>query len=113
LFALIAGLAASKLWRLWHRIPRYGFQLCALLVFSHVAADMLMTSSPVSLLWPLESNATLGYEGWAHVMNTVVFKNIQDLGIVLAAITYLLVLRIIRSDRGMRRLSAGDRRRVK
>jgi membrane-bound metal-dependent hydrolase YbcI (DUF457 family) len=113
LFALIAGLVASQLWRLWHRIPRYGFQLCVLLVFSHVAADMLLTSSPVSLLWPLESNAISGFSGWAQVINTVVFKSAQDLGIVVAAIAYLLVLRTVRSARDMRQLSTGAKKRLK
>jgi membrane-bound metal-dependent hydrolase YbcI (DUF457 family) len=113
LFALLAGLAASQLWRLWHRIPRFGFQLCALLVFSHVASDMLLTSAPVSLLWPLESNAMSGYSGWFQVINTVLFKSVQDLGIVVAAIAYLLVLRIIRSARHMRQLTTGAKKRVK
>ncbi len=113
LFALIAGLAASQLWRLWHRIPRYGFQLCALLIFSHLAADMLMTSTPVSLFWPLESNAISGFSGWAHVINIVAFKSVQDLGIVMAAIGYLLVLRTIRSARHMRQLATGAKKHTK
>lgn len=113
LFALITGFAASQMWRLWHRIPRYGFQLCVLLVFSHVAADMLLTSAPVSLLWPLESNPTSGHSGWTQVINIVVFKSVQDLGIVVAAIAYLLALRTIRSVKYVRRLSAGVKRRAK
>jgi membrane-bound metal-dependent hydrolase YbcI (DUF457 family) len=115
LFALIAGLAASQMWRLWHRIPRFGFQLCALLIFSHVASDMLLTSAPVSLLWPMESNAISGHGGWGwfQVINTVVFKSVQDLGIVVAVIAYLLVLRTIRSVKYGRRLSAGAKRRTK
>lgn len=113
LFTLIAGFAVSQLWRLWHRIPRFGFQLCVLLVFSHVASDMLLTSAPVSLLWPLESNAISGHSGWFQVINTVMFKSVQDLGIVAAAIAYLLVLRTIRSARHMRRLASGAKKRAK
>ena len=113
LFVLMAGLAASQMWRLWSRIPRFGFQLCALLVFSHVASDMLLTSAPVSLFWPLESNAISGFSGWAQVINTVVFRSVQDLGIVVAAIAYLLVLRTIRSARHMRQLTTNARKRAK
>lgn len=113
LFALLAGLAASQMWRLWHRIPRFGFQLCALLVFSHVASDMLLTAAPVSLFWPLESNPMAGHSGWFQVINTVMFKSVQDLGIVVAAIAYLLVLRTIRSARQMRQLSTGVKKRAK
>lgn len=113
LFALLAGLAASQIWRLWRRIPRFGFQLCALLVFSHVASDMLLTSAPVSLLWPLESNAISGHSGWFQVIDTVIFKSMHDLGIVVAAIAYLMVLRTIRSERHMRQLAAGAKKRAK
>lgn len=113
LFALLAGLAASQMWRLWRRIPRFGFQLCALLVFSHVASDMLLTSAPVSLLWPLESNAMPGHNGWFQVINTVMFKSVQDLGIVVAAIAYLMVLRTIRSAGHMRQLAPGAKKRAK
>jgi membrane-bound metal-dependent hydrolase YbcI (DUF457 family) len=113
LFALLAGFAASHMWRLWHRIPRFGFQLCAVLVFSHVAADMLLTSAPVSLLWPLESNPSSGHSGWGQVINAVVFESVQDLGIVVAAIAFLLVLRTIRSNRHIRQLAAGAKKRAK
>ena len=113
LFALLAGLAASQLWRLWRRIPRFGFQLCALLVFSHVASDMLLTSAPVSLFWPLESNAISGHSGWFQVINTVMFKSVQDLGIVVAAIAYLLVFRTVRSGRKMRVLAKAAKKRAK
>ena len=113
LFAFLAGLAASQMWRLWRRIPRFGFQLCALLVFSHVASDMLLTASPVSLLWPLESNAISGHNGWLQVINTVMFKSMQDLGIVLTAIAYLMVLRTIRSVRHVPQPATGAKKRAK
>jgi membrane-bound metal-dependent hydrolase YbcI (DUF457 family) len=113
LFALLAGFAASHLWRLWHRIPRFGFQFCALLVFSHVAADLVLTSTPVSLLWPLESFAISGHSGWGQVINAVIFESVQDLGIVVAAIAYLLVLRIARSGRHAPQLGASAEKRAK
>jgi membrane-bound metal-dependent hydrolase YbcI (DUF457 family) len=113
LFALLAGFAASHMWRLWHRIPRFGFQLCALLVFSHVAADMLLTSAPVSLLWPLESYASPDHSGWGQVINAVVFESVQDLGIVITTIAYLLVLRTIRTARRLRQLDVVAKKRAK
>ena len=112
-FSIAAGYFASQLWRLWSRIPRFGFQLCTLLIFSHVAADMLLTSAPVSLLWPLESNGLSGHSGWGHVVHMVVFKGMQDLGIIVAAIGYLLVLRIVRSRATLQRLLSVAKRRVK
>ena len=112
-FSIIAGYLASHLWRLWYRIPRFGFQLCALLIFSHVAADMLLTSAPVSLLWPLESNGLSGHSGWGQIVHMIVFKSIQDLGIIMAAIGYVLALRIVRNRTKLRWLFTMARRRVK
>lgn len=113
LFALIAGYAASHLWRIWRRIPRLGSQLCILLVFSHIVADMLLTSAPVSLLWPLENNPLTGYSGWGDVIQMVAFQNVQDAGIVLAVLLYLLVLRTIRSGIAVPKPFAELKRRLK
>lgn len=113
LFSIVTGYLASRLWRLWHRIPRFGFQLCTLLIFSHVAADMLLTSAPVSLLWPFESYQLPGHSGWGQVLHAVLFQSIQDLSIVLAAIGYLLILRLVRARNSIRKLFALARRRAK
>lgn len=96
LFALLAGYLASRLWRLWPRIPRLNFGLCALLIFSHVAADLLLTAAPVSLLWPFEVYWTPGYSGWGSTIHLALFQSIQDFGIAAAMVGYLFVLRLIR-----------------
>jgi len=97
LFALVAGYAASHLWRLWHRIPRFGFGLCSLLVFSHVLADMFLTSAPVSLLWPLEIYWTPGQNTWGQVVDMVLYQSYQDAGIAIAAVLYVLAVRMVRA----------------
>jgi membrane-bound metal-dependent hydrolase YbcI (DUF457 family) len=97
LFAVVFGFLASHLWRLERRIPRMGFGLCSLLIFSHVAADMFLTSTPVSFFWPLEIYWTQGHSNWGQVFNMVIFKSIQDVGIAVAAMIYVLALRFMRS----------------
>jgi membrane-bound metal-dependent hydrolase YbcI (DUF457 family) len=96
LFALIAGYGASHLWRLWHRIPKVGFGLCSLLIFSHVVADMFLTTAPVSLFWPLEIFWSPGHSSWGQVLDMVLFQSYQDAGIAVAAVLYVLTLRFIR-----------------
>jgi len=54
--------------RRWHRIPQLDFGLCALLIFSRVLADMLLTNSPVSLLWPFEIYWSQGHSGWSDIV---------------------------------------------
>jgi len=110
LFALAAGYLASHGWRLWRWIPRFGCGLCISLVLSHVLADMLLTQAPVSLLWPFELNLSPGHSGWGQVMHMVLFRSIQDTGILLGSMIYVLVLRFLRSRRPA---FAFARRRVK
>ena len=81
-FALIAGSLASYVSRRWSSIPTLTYSICALIVLSHVVADFLLTSAPVSFFWPLEVNLVGGYCGWADVVNSVLLKSFRDLGIV-------------------------------
>lgn len=104
LFAVLAGVIASQAGRLWDRIPRFGFGLCFALIFSHVLADMLLTSAPVSLLWPLEVYWTPGHSSWTTVLHAVVFKSIRDAGIVAVCLAYLAALRYLRTGPGLGRL---------
>ena len=98
LFALVAGYLASQLWRLWDKIPRLCWPVAAGLIFSHIAADMLLTRTAVSLFWPFEVYWSSGYSGWGDVMHTVVFKSLQDAGIVIVSLAYIFLLRHFRGS---------------
>jgi membrane-bound metal-dependent hydrolase YbcI (DUF457 family) len=113
LFAILVGYLASKLWRLSPRIPRFGFGLCFLLIFSHIVADMLLTTAPVSLLWPLDLYFTPGHNGWGQVMQMVLFQSIRDVGIFLVSLIYVFVLRFARSKAPVFSLFAFAKRRIK
>ncbi len=93
LFALMAGYLASKAWHLWRHIPRLGFTVCALVIFSHVMADLFFTSAPVSIFWPLEVSWSPGHKSWLDVVNVVIFQSIQDFIIAAVVVTYLFILR--------------------
>jgi len=98
LFAVIAGYLASRIGRWWRYIPRLEFGVCTLLIFSHVAADLLLTSAPVSLFWPLEVHWSLGYSGWASVLHQALFQSVQDLVIAAGTVIYLFALRQVRGS---------------
>lgn len=104
IFAVLAGVIAFQMGRVWSAIPRFGFGLSFALIFSHVLADLLLTDAPVSLLWPLEVYWTPGFNDWGNVLHTVVFKSIQDAGTVSVSLVYLLVLRYMRSGDSFRQL---------
>jgi membrane-bound metal-dependent hydrolase YbcI (DUF457 family) len=97
LFAILAGYAAARLGRVWGRIPRLGFPLCFSIVFSHVAADMLFTTTPVSLLWPFQLYWSTGISSWETVVQAVFYQGIQDGGIILSCALYLCTLRLMRA----------------
>lgn len=96
LFALIMALAASLAWKAWAQIPRLRFGVCFLVLFSHVLSDLFLTNAPVSLLWPLEVNWSLGHCGWTDVLNTVFLGAFQDGGIVLVCVLIILANRAFR-----------------
>ena len=96
LFAVLTGYLASKGWRLWPRIPRFGFSLCFFTVFSHVLADWLLTDAPVSFLWPFELHLSQGHSGWLQITHMVLFQSIQDIGLILACLLYVITLRSLR-----------------
>ena len=99
LFALFAGYLASQAGRIWRRIPQLSFGVCALVIFSHVAADMLLTASPVSLFWPLETNFSPDHNGWGGVVRLALFQSVQDVIIAAAVLVYLFGLRLYRRKR--------------
>lgn len=113
LFALLAGYLASNLWRLWRPIPRFGFGLCFFLIFSHVAADMLLTDTPVSLFWPMEIYFSSGHSGWGQVLHMVLFRSLQDAGIVIGSLIYVCMLRFFRGKRPHFADIAFAKRRIK
>jgi membrane-bound metal-dependent hydrolase YbcI (DUF457 family) len=113
LFALLAGGLAANLGRLGKRMPRLGFPLCFSLVFSHVLADQLLTSAPVSMLWPLQVYWSPGFSGLENVLQTVLFQNMQDMGLICACFLYVLILRLMRSGAQRRRAPAFVRRLTK
>ena len=89
-FAIAAGWFASWTAKRWLSMTGFGFRHGFILVFSHVAADALLTQSPVSFFWPLAVNWSVGVAGWADVIHSVMFESIQDIGIV--AICMLAVM---------------------
>jgi hypothetical protein len=69
---------------------------CFLLLISHVVADAVLTSSPVSFWWPLELNWSTGYSGWREVIQSVLFGAFRDLGIIVVSGMIILLNRLVR-----------------
>jgi len=112
-FALIGGLLASYVSRRWRRIPTLKYSICTLIVLSHVVADFLLTSAPVSFFWPLEVNLVGGYCGWADVLNSVLLKSFRDLEIVVVCgliltFNYLFRRRSVLSPLPLRNTKASE-----
>jgi len=82
-FALIAGVLASRVLRLRSELPKFSFRICFLLILSHVVADAVFTSSPISFFWPVTVNWIAGYVGLRHVVDLVLFGNYQDANIII------------------------------
>jgi hypothetical protein len=62
-----------------------------MLILSHILADSVFTSSPVSFFWPVAVNWSSGHSGLRHVVNSVLFGNYQDVTIILGC-AFLILL---------------------
>ena len=96
LFALILGFLASKSWKLWSQIPMINFKTSFLLILSHVIADYFLTNSPVSFYWPIEVSWSTGNSGWNHVLHTVLFDAVEDIGILIVCNLILMSVIVFR-----------------
>ena len=96
LFALVMALVISNSWRCWSRIPKVSYLLCFSLILSHVLADAVLTTTPVSFWYPLELHSTVGYSGWREVIQSVLFGAFRDLGIIVVSGMIILLNRLVR-----------------
>ena len=95
-FALVAGLMASKASRWFKCKPDLPFITCFFIIFSHVVADYFLTNSPVSFFWPLEVYWSTGSAGWNQVLYSVFFEAVQDAAIVFACTGVIMSQTIVR-----------------
>ena len=95
MFALIGGFLATRVLRLWSPLPRFSFRICFLFILSHVVADFVFTSSPVSFFWPITVNWSDGYIELRHVVNLVLFGNYRDAEIIIGCLFLILLHRTL------------------
>jgi membrane-bound metal-dependent hydrolase YbcI (DUF457 family) len=96
LFALVAGYLVSAVSQHWHILPRIRFRTAFAVIFSHVVADALFTTSPVSFLWPFELHWSTGYSNLTDVIHSVIFDGFRDLGLVLGSGVLVVLIRLVR-----------------
>ena len=94
-FAIIGGFLASRVLGLWVQFLKFNFRICFLLILSHVVADSVFTSSPISFLWPITVNWSDGYIGLRHVVDLVLFGNYQDAKIIIGCGSVILLRRTL------------------
>lgn len=93
LFALGSGLLVSRAWKWWSFLPRISFLTGFSLVLSHVLGDLLLTTSSVSLLWPIEVYWSPGYMVWEDLVASFFNGSYQDIGILLTCTALILLWR--------------------
>lgn len=95
IFALIGGFLASGVCRWWCKLPKLSFRICFLLILSHILADSVFTSSPISFFWPITVNWNSGYSGLGDVLNLVLFGNYRDEKIIIGCASLVLLHRTL------------------
>lgn len=103
LFALVMGYLAAKIAQRFAVLPPFGFKMCGAVIFSHVIADLIFTSTPVSLFWPLEVHFSVGTSSLGDVVHSIIFQSLGDVGIVMGCLILTAAVRRIRAtDLGRR-----------
>lgn len=98
IFALVAGFLASRVWEFWLQWPRLSFRICFMLILSHILADSVFTSSPISFFWPVIVNWSGGHSGLTDVVHSVLFGNYQDLPIIFGCGLLILLHRTLKES---------------
>jgi len=93
MFALVAGFLACRACGLWSPLSQLTFRGCFLLILSHILADSVFTSSPISLFWPISVNWSGGYSELRQVVHLVLFGNHQDAEIIIGCVLLILLYR--------------------
>ena len=96
LFALGMGWLVCRVWPWWSRTASVSFVWCASIILSHILADALLTSAPVSLFWPLEVHWSKEHCGWLDVIDSVLFGSWSDMGLLFGAGLVILFSRVLR-----------------
>jgi hypothetical protein len=81
---------------LWLQWPMLSFRICFILILSHILADSVFTSSPISFFWPVTVNWSGGHSGLKHVVNLVLFGNYQDVPIIFGCALLILLHRTLK-----------------
>ena len=96
IFAFVAGFLACRVCKSWSQGPRLSFRICFMLILSHILADSVFTSSPISFYWPFIVNWSDGHSGLRHVVNLVLFGNYQDVTIIFGCGLFILLHRTLK-----------------
>jgi hypothetical protein len=97
--AFPGGLCAYGVCRVWSRLPGLSFRTCFSLILLHLVADTLLTSSPISLFWPMAVSWTTGHSGLGEVLKLVLFGNDQDGKILIGCASLVLLQRALMARR--------------
>ena len=60
-FVLLMSIIAANLWRILPQVPRIGFNVCFIIILTHLLGDFVFSGGNVSFFWPLAVKYSHGY----------------------------------------------------
>lgn len=96
-FVLLMSLVAANTWRILPQVPRIGFNVCFVIILSHLLADYFFSGGHVSFFWPLASQYSHGYRGWGDVLFAAM-RVYQDLGVIMGCGAIVVCRRLVGAD---------------
>jgi membrane-bound metal-dependent hydrolase YbcI (DUF457 family) len=96
-FVLLMSIIAANLWRILPQVPRIGFNVCFLIILSHLLGDFVLSGGPVSFFWPLATQYSNGYRSWGDIVFAAI-KVYQDFGVIMGCGAIVVCRRLVGAD---------------
>jgi membrane-bound metal-dependent hydrolase YbcI (DUF457 family) len=96
-FALLMSLIAANVWRILPQAPRIGFNVCFVIILSHLLADYFFSGGHVSFFWPLAVQYSHGFKGLGDVFIAAI-QVYQDLGVIMGCGAMVVCRRLVVGD---------------
>jgi len=96
-FVLLMSLIAANLWRILPQVPRIGFNVCFLIILSHLLGDFVLSGGPVSFFWPLVTQYSNGYRSLGDVVFAAL-QVYQDFGVIMGCGAIVICRRLVGAD---------------
>jgi len=96
-FVLLMSLIAANLWRILPQVPRIGFNVCFIIILTHLLGDFVFSGGNVSFFWPVAVKYSQGYRSLGDVVSAAM-QVYKDFGLIMGCGAIVVCRRLVGAD---------------